>query len=173
MGPKKNTRMEKYRMKIKSDPEKWEEHLQKERQCDKMRRQKSKEKIWNNERVIEENRRKIRERVKKHGSNLKTSKANTLEQHQLPIGTFKCCQSFGKTLNRVKQSLPKSPGKKTAVIKKLVADVIGPDVLLTSVKVSKLTWTRGSGCSRGNCEVVCMDWSKIKKDSHTYRWEVP
>lgn len=66
---------------------KWAEHLQKERNRDKLRRERMKEKISGNVRMIEENRRKIKKRVREHRNKIKVSKTNPLSQHESPIGT--------------------------------------------------------------------------------------
>lgn len=60
-------------------------------------------------------------------------KSNTLGQliHQLALYTCSS-QTFGNTVKRVKRSLPNSPNKTAAVLKKLVLDLIGSEVLIKS-----------------------------------------
>lgn len=78
----------------------------------------------------EDTRRKIRERVKIHRQNKKFGKGKFSGLVDSPIGTYKCCQTFGKAVNKVKRSLPNSPNKTAAVLKNIVVDVIGSEVLV-------------------------------------------
>ncbi|XP_063241124.1 uncharacterized protein LOC134541539 [Bacillus rossius redtenbacheri] len=135
---KKPTRMEKYRTKLKSDPEKWKQYLMKERERDKARRLQFKEKIGKDKRLKEQNRKKIRDRVRLHRQKLKLQKSSssTGTMSESPLGSFKCPQSLGKAVNKVRQMLPSSPSKKAAVVKKLAVEVIGSHVL-THLHTSK------------------------------------
>lgn len=126
-----NERMKKSREKKKKDPDKWEAHLEKERQRDKKRRLKKKAALLTNQKEAVRNRDKIRERVRACRARKKLvtlNSINTNAQQHSPIGTYKCVQTFGKAVNKVKRLLPESPHKKRAVLKKIVADVIGPEI---------------------------------------------
>lgn len=78
---------------------------------------------------IAERRLKSKERMRLSRERRKAEKTKNVESIS-PIGSYKCSQTFGKAINRLKKSLPQSPQKKVAVVKKLVADILGPDARL-------------------------------------------
>lgn len=122
MAPtKKNDRMGRYRSKKKSDDVKWQQHLQNERERDKKRREDDKKKLEGNMKLKEEQRERIRRRVKKCREKKKKAQLSPISQVS-PIGSYKCKQSFGKAINKLKKILPNSPSKKTAAIKKIAVD---------------------------------------------------
>ena len=124
-APKTN-RMAKYRGKLKSNPVKWKQHLEKERERDKIRRLKAKDKVGKNKKLLEESRKKIRKRVRLHRERKKQGIVSNRDDCTSNIGSYKCVQSFGRAVNKTKQSLPKSPSKKLAVLRKLADEVVGP-----------------------------------------------
>lgn len=128
MAPVKE-RMKKSREKKKSDPEKWNAQLEKERERDKQRRIRKKEDLLNNLQEKAINREKVRARVKlcRERKKLAASTSSFTSKQDSPIGTYKCVQSFGKAVNKVKRTLPESPHKKSAVLQRIVTDIIGPE----------------------------------------------
>ncbi|KAI5696363.1 hypothetical protein M8J76_010205 [Diaphorina citri] len=50
------------------------------------------------------------------------------------IGSYKNLQTFGKAVKKIKGTLPNSPRKKEAVIKKVVTDILGPNVLVQKLQ---------------------------------------
>lgn len=69
-----------------------------------------------------EKRKNVLERVRKHRKKLKSNSCST-SPNISPIGSYKCRQSFGKAVNRLKKNLPDSPSKTSAIVKKLALDV--------------------------------------------------
>uniref|UniRef100_A0A6P7GX89 Uncharacterized protein LOC114347894 n=1 Tax=Diabrotica virgifera virgifera TaxID=50390 RepID=A0A6P7GX89_DIAVI len=69
--------------------------------------------------------------------NVTASAESTSKATESPIGTYNSPRTFGKAVNKVKRSLPNSPHKKTAVLKKLVSDVIGIESLVSSTRKVK------------------------------------
>lgn len=45
-----------------------------------------------------------------------------------PIGSYRCLQSFGKAVRKLKKNLPGSPLKKEAVVRKLATEILGCDL---------------------------------------------
>lgn len=101
---------------MKSDDVKWQQHLQNERERDKKRREDDKKELEGNMKLKEEQRERIRRRVKKCRKKKKKAQLSPISQVS-PIGSYKCKQSFGKAINKLKKILPNSPSKKTAGIK--------------------------------------------------------
>lgn len=129
------------REKLKQDEEKWKEHLEKERNRDKMRRENKKQQLGRNKQKLKLKRLHDRERQKKCRLNkqlLATERPESPSSPSTssPLGSYRSTQSLGKAVSRCRKSLPKSPNKKTAVIKKLVMEVL-PDVGKTILKEKK------------------------------------
>lgn len=81
MAPtKKNDRMGRYRSKMKSDDVKWQQHLQNERERDKKRREDDKKKLEGNMKLKEEQRERIRRRVKKCREKKKKAQLSPISQ---------------------------------------------------------------------------------------------
>ncbi|XP_046677936.1 uncharacterized protein LOC124365879 [Homalodisca vitripennis] len=114
--------MRAYRDQLKADKDKYQQHLSNERQRDKERRQLNKRKEKDDEKLLLERRKRVLERVRNHRNKLKLNSAASINDTSL-IGSYKCRQSFGKAINRLKKNLPNSPSKKSAVVKKLVLDI--------------------------------------------------
>lgn len=114
--PSAKERMKKYREKMKNNPEKYAEHLQKEKERDLKRREAMKDntnlKLISNE--------KTRDRMRAYRTKLKAAKNLDNLAATSPIGSYKCLQSFGKAQRKEKKSLPYSPMKRAAVVKKNV-----------------------------------------------------
>lgn len=122
MAPVENTRMKRYRDKIKEDPQKWQLHLEKERARDKKRRENVKKKLESHSKLKKEMCERIRNRVRKCREKKKLVPRQSTPQKS-PIGSYTCLQSFGKAVNRLKKVLPESPNKKTAIIRKLAVEM--------------------------------------------------
>ncbi|KAL3276804.1 hypothetical protein HHI36_012167 [Cryptolaemus montrouzieri] len=79
------------------------------------------------------NKRRTKERKRKYRENIKLLKqtgTTTGEQSPSSLGSFSCKQTLGKAVSRVKGTLPSSPTKKIAVMRKLVLDfldILGDD----------------------------------------------
>lgn len=114
--------MKAYRERLKADKDKYQQHLTKERERDKQRRELNKIKEGENEELLAEKRKNVLERVRKHRKKLKSNSCST-SANISPIGSYKCRQSFGKAVNRLKKNLPDSPSKTSAIVKKLALDV--------------------------------------------------
>jgi hypothetical protein len=116
-------RMRKLREKLKEDKLKYENHKEKERERDRRRRESVKLKVSSSKKSLIDHRRKEAERKRQYRLKLKSA---LVEQRELelctPLGSYKCPQSLGKAVSRVKKVLPFSPSKKTAVIRKLVCE---------------------------------------------------
>lgn len=102
--------------------DKYQQHLTKERERDKQRRELNKIKERENEEILAEKCKNVLERVRKHRKKLKTNSCST-SANISHIGSYKCRQSFGKAVNRLKKNLPDSPSKTSAIVKKLALDV--------------------------------------------------
>lgn len=105
----------------KLDNEKYSEHLRKKRERDAIRRQKQKEKLDLDEDMKLQQRLKVKVRVQAFRAKKKMLASNICNS---PIGSYKCVQTFAKAVSKVKKSLPESPLKRSAVVKKVISDVL-------------------------------------------------
>lgn len=116
-------RMRKLRKKLKEDEEKHKSHLQSERERDQKRREEMKTKLKLSVRMRNEKRKKEAERKRKYRQKKKIIEITERKVTDVsPLGSYKCVQSLGKAVNKVKKCLPSSPTKKVAVINKLLQD---------------------------------------------------
>ncbi|XP_063230878.1 uncharacterized protein LOC134535630 [Bacillus rossius redtenbacheri] len=135
-------KMRKKRQKLK-DEGKYEEYKLKHRETTKKYRERKKLKeqaLGKREKKIMELERKKqgRERVAKYRKKLKeTSNQNTPETSNTASPPFKNSSSLGKATARVKRALPKSPRKKTVVIKKLFESYVQPLPTSTAPSTAK------------------------------------
>lgn len=121
-------RMRKCRQKLKERPEDFKNHLQRERERDKKRREERRKREKLSKRLLNERRRRETERKRLYRERKKLVTQSTLQESQQSpsfLGSYSCVQTLGKAVNRVKRTLPSSPGKKLAVIRKLVFENFG------------------------------------------------
>lgn len=118
MAPSKD-RVKKYREKLKNNKEKYAKHLEEERQRDKIRREVAKKTEANDSSALKLKRLKEKERKQLYRAKNKVKKitGNTPEK-----GSYMSANSFGKAVCRTKRTLPKSPSKRRAVVKKLLME---------------------------------------------------
>lgn len=83
-----------------------------------------------NEEKLQEERKKVRERVRVYWQRKKEQVGSEVKdlETELPFGSFKCPQCFGKAVCKVKKLLSSSPSKKAVVVRKLVSDIVGTDL---------------------------------------------
>lgn len=114
-------RMRKLREKLNQDKNKCESFKEKERARDKKRREKMKLVKNLSAKSLMEYRWKETERKRKYRQKIKEQESRPIGDTTIPeIGSFKCPQSLGKAVTKVKRVLPFSPRKRTAVLRKLV-----------------------------------------------------
>lgn len=121
-------RMRKFRQKLKDRPEDFKNHLQREKERDKKRREKRKEKEKLSKRLLNERRGKEAERKRQYRERKKLLTQSTLHEHEQSsssLGSYCCVQTLGKAVSRVRRTLPSSPRKKFAVVRKLGFDIFG------------------------------------------------
>lgn len=111
-------RKQQSRKNLKDDPEKWEFHLQKERERDKQRREKRKKNCAKSTNKLKMKRLEDAQRQRKYREKKKEGMLNAESPVEdatssPTIGSYKCPQSFGKAVKRVKRVLPDSPTKKS------------------------------------------------------------
>ena len=136
-----NERVKKFREKLKADPAAYDAYLAKERERDKKQREYIKSQCSKSAAVLKrkklaetERKRKYREKLKQ--KSVKTPESNQNVQFSPEKGSYKTNSSFGKAVSRVKQSLPQSPSKRRAVVRKLaINEFSNLRTLLTSGKV--------------------------------------
>lgn len=123
--------MKSWRERIKqTDEGKWQEYLRKDQIRNHQNRAKQKDKLslQTNNNLLLEKRKKDRERqalcrLKKKEKMLALKETgNTFDSK---LGTYKSPRTLGKAIKKVKNVLPKSPGKKQAVVKLLVESTFG------------------------------------------------
>lgn len=122
-------RVRKWRERLKADPDKWKEHLSKEQERDKARRKKNILRSPNNKRQLKLKRLKDSARQRKHRQEMKEKKEVENITLLSPLGSYRCPQTLGKAVHRVKKSLPNSPTKRTAILNKIIQ---GFSVTITS-----------------------------------------
>lgn len=132
-------RMRKLRERLKNDVERRKLHLEKERQRDKIRRELVKKSISNSGRKLKLKRLQDSERQRRCRQRKKEEPDNEAPK----LGSYSCPQSLGKAVNRLRRALPRSPGKKVAVIRKLVHDTPGVSKYLI---VNKSEQKRSTSC---------------------------
>ncbi|XP_046991851.1 uncharacterized protein LOC124596780 [Schistocerca americana] len=122
--------MRKLREKLKKDTSKYNVHKEKERERDKRRRENVKMKVSSSGKSLLESRKKETERKRKYRLKLKSVLIEDQSETCISqLGSYKCPQSLGKAVSRVKKVLPSSPSKKSAVIKKLVSESLPKKVV--------------------------------------------
>lgn len=139
-------RLAKLRENRKKDPEKYAEHLRKERERDAIRRKKKKEELCTEDLKLEQ-RLRVRDRVRAHRAKKKMNEVVC----DSPIGSYTCLQTFSKAVRKVKKSLPDSPLKKAAVVKKVITDVLGGDY---EIKASEFFKNKGPRITEEAQQVV-------------------
>jgi hypothetical protein len=121
MAPKKQNRMAKCREMKKTDPEVWEEYLQKDRERNKARRAVNKTRILSNPKLLKETREK--ERLRKRAARERKKQANVTPtaENSSRLGTYKCTHTLRKAVKKLKQSLPYSvqPFQKSGSYKRI------------------------------------------------------
>lgn len=104
---------------LKADQEKWQLHLNKEKDRDKQRPFR-KLKEDEDGQLLAERRKNVLDRVRKNRKKLKAP----VENEQIsPLGSYEYPQSLGRAVKRLKRNLPDSPSKKIAVVKKLALEM--------------------------------------------------
>lgn len=114
---------------MKENPVKFAEYLQKEKERDKARRENKKQLLKNSTLAVKkeqklqrqkqnERQRKCREKKKSAPKNATPSTAVSVAESS-SLGSYRRAQTLGKAIHRAKRSLPLSPRKRLAVVKKL------------------------------------------------------
>lgn len=128
------SKMQRYRKRLKEDPVKYKAHLKKERERNKKRRLAGKESL--SEEMLAHNRNTDRERQRKCREKKNIGKEKVVEAaaSSSNIGSFKSDRSLKKAVTKVKVKLPSSPSKKIAVVKRLASELVGPEMDLIFTK---------------------------------------
>uniref|UniRef100_A0A6P7F7Z4 Uncharacterized protein LOC114325658 n=1 Tax=Diabrotica virgifera virgifera TaxID=50390 RepID=A0A6P7F7Z4_DIAVI len=117
-------RMKKHRQKLKEDKEKYEAHKEKEKTRDKKRRDSLKTRMLHSTKVCKDYKEKERLRKRLYRKKKRMTEMSNKLAETSPcvseLGSFKRPQSLGKAVKRVKNVLPFSPSKKSAVLCKLI-----------------------------------------------------
>lgn len=149
MGKTSKDWMRSWRERLARDKNKKDEYLHKERIRDKTRREIYKTKVCANKNLLKEKRAKDAERQRKcREKKMEKKKEMLLTDSTSNLGSYKCPQSLGKAVSRIKKTLPKSPQKKSAVMKKLITDEVP--------SLSKKLFQR-SDISRHSWNKICTD----------------
>lgn len=119
-------RMAKCRENKKKNADKWNEYLEKDKMRNRNNRIKQKELLQKNKQLLLDKRLKDRERQRL--CRIRKKNKSSDEACNSELGTYKSPRTLCKALNRVKTALPTSPGKKTAVVKRLIRDHFGDEV---------------------------------------------
>ncbi|CAH0383441.1 unnamed protein product [Bemisia tabaci] len=121
-------RTAKFRQKLKGDAAAYQEYLQKERNRDKLRRQKKKLKLAADTKARKEDRRKATDRMRLHRRRkIEAAAAESCKVTSPPmLGSYSCVQTLGKAVRRIRKTLPDSPRKKAAAVRKLIFDEFSP-----------------------------------------------
>ena len=109
-----------FRKRLKEDPLKYQEHLAKERQRDAKRRENMKKLSATNKNLKNKIKKWAEQRARQRLKNKNGSHSNCLNCESPEKRACSCPQTMGKALSKLRNSLPKSPRKKIAVVKILV-----------------------------------------------------
>lgn len=128
-------RKRKSREKLKSDPEKWNSFLERERKRDQLRRNKHKNVLRENKTKLEESRvaSKIRQRKCRDKKKMTLKKKENINTPSL--GTYKCIQTLSKATRKVEKSLPTSPSKIQAVVLQLAKRTL-PQGMINETRIA-------------------------------------
>ncbi|XP_054290654.1 uncharacterized protein LOC129005710 [Macrosteles quadrilineatus] len=126
-------RMAKCREKMKKNPEIWNNYLEKDRERKRKQREQERRKFKAIKLMLEQKRRKDRERQQLYRKKKAQLKKNNDENAQALLGetylgTYKSPCTLGKALKKAKGTLPSSPAKKKAVLKRLIEENFGLSV---------------------------------------------
>jgi hypothetical protein len=150
MEHKYKNRTEKYRIKIRQDPEKWKEHLEKEKVRDKNRRERMKVLLHQNVDMLSAKRKNDRLRQTKCRERLKALKSGRSVEHNL-------LQSSGG-LNENNRAVGEEI--ETIIKKVFQSDLINNPVLNKSEKL--LTKTNNKGHQQGQHMTISLDEAYIE-----------
>ena len=131
-------RSKKFREKLKNNKEKHDAYLEKERERDNKRREKKKDESLASKEITIQRRRQAAERMRLYRERKKL-KAQAPPRKCSNIGSYNCPQSFGKAVQRVKRSLPSSPRKRDAVVRKIICDVSTTEEVIQRLNTFSLT----------------------------------
>lgn len=127
-------RKRKSREKLRSNAEKFEEFLKKERERDRVRRVKQRNILKKSKHKLDSTRLAARIRQRK----CRDKKKLTLIEEKLamsPLGSYRCKQTLSKAVKKSQKALPLSPTKSQAVILELAKRNLPPGVINQKVLV--------------------------------------
>lgn len=122
---------------MKEDSDKWNEHLKKERERDKVRRQEEKIKCEQSDIELVRKRERIRLRVQKCRRKKTVDEVDNRTPEKL-LGSYASKSTLRKAVFKAKKNLPLSPRKKKAVIRQLIKETFDkPNDIFAVKKQSK------------------------------------
>lgn len=125
MAPTPNkTRMAKCREERKKNQEQWKAYLEKDKLRKRKVREKEKNELTKDKKLLAEKRQKDKERQRLYREKKKVIQNGD----QSELGSYKSPRTLGKAVKRIKNSLPNSPTKKVAIIRKLVRENLSSEL---------------------------------------------
>lgn len=129
--------MRRYRARLKENEETRKNYLEKDAARKRIERAKERKRISQDNTLIKIKRKKETERKRKYREKIKSVlKEKKNEKSFSDLGPYKCRQTLGKALNKVKRVLPQSPARRVAVVKHLAIENV-PDLISSSNISSK------------------------------------